>query len=182
MRVAVDEVRVEAYVPHHLLDAPFGLAASGDAEVAQRFADDVADGHARIQRGVWILEDHLDLLPGAAQLLAVDAGEIDVLEVDMSRGCCQELNDHPSECRLAAAGFADQAERLAGLDGKADAVNRVHDRTPEQSPSDREVLEHVLDSDQRFPERRIGSRSGLSAHRAASGSATFFMSTQQRAS
>src|SRR5260370_35682284 len=144
MRVAVDEVRVEPADPHHLLDPLFGLAASGDPEVAEGLRDDGADGHAGIQRCVWILEDHLDLLSRAAQLLAANAGQIDVVEVDMSRRCGLQLNDHPPEGRLATARFADQAERLTRPDGKADAVNRVDDRVPEQSPTGPERLYHVL--------------------------------------
>ena len=61
----------------------------------QRLANDVADGHARIERVVGVLENHLPFPPPRAQL---GAGP---------------LRQRASKRGLAAAAFADQPQRLA---------------------------------------------------------------------
>ena len=58
VRVAVHVVRVEADDLQELLHAG-AAAAFGVAVDRERLADDVADGHPRVQRGVRVLHDHL---------------------------------------------------------------------------------------------------------------------------
>ena len=51
-----------------------------------------------------------------------------------------EAQDHTADRRLAAAGFADEPERLAALDGKADAVHGA-DEAAAGVEGDAEVLD-----------------------------------------
>ena len=114
----------------------------------ERLADDVADRHAGVERGVRILEDDLHLPPHPAHLLATDLGQLDTLEAHRARGRLEELEDAVAGRRLARAGLADEPERLARSDVEADAVDRLHvaDLALDQDPlPDREVLVEVLD-------------------------------------
>ena len=44
--------------------------------MTQRLGDQVADAHARIERGVGILEDHLDVAPDRLHRLAAEAADV----------------------------------------------------------------------------------------------------------
>ena len=72
-------------------------------EVDERLGDDVAHRHARIERRVRILEDHLQLLALLTQLLAAQLGDVDSVEDHLAGRRGDELGDHPAEGRLAAA-------------------------------------------------------------------------------
>ena len=61
VRVAVREARVEADDVEQLADPRRAVAARADPVHDERLADDVADGHARVERRVRILEDDLHL-------------------------------------------------------------------------------------------------------------------------
>ena len=100
--------------------------AAGELVDDQRLADDAADAHARVQRGVRVLEDHLHLAAEEAQLVALDAAEVAAVEEHLAGGGPVELEDGAAGRRLAAAAFADQAQRLAAADEEGDAVDRLH--------------------------------------------------------
>src|SRR6185312_1488206 len=91
--------------------------------VDQRFSDDRADPHARVQRGKRILKHRLHRLavtpaPGTVECL-------DVLSLKADRPACWVLQPkHHLRCGgLAAAGLADDAERASAFDGEGDAVD-----------------------------------------------------------
>ena len=67
---------------------------------------------------------------------------------------------------LAAARFADQAQRLAGADVEADAVDRVHalDLAREHAALDREVLDEVLDATAAARSCGLSRLTGTQAH------------------
>ena len=70
-------------------------------------------------------------------------------------GRVEQPHDAARHRRLAAAGLADDAERLALADAEADAVDRLHrrDLLLEDDPArDREVLLQVLDDEQLVPD------------------------------
>ena len=123
----------------------------------ERLADDVADRHPRVQRRVRVLHDHLDVAAQPAQLASRTSRTCPgprstaVPAVGFSRPH-QQLGQRG----LAAAGLADDAERLALLQLEADAVDRL-DRADllleDDAAGDREVLDQVLD-----PDDRLGSR------------------------
>ncbi len=97
-----------------------------DAVLHQRFADDVLHDPARVQAGVRILEDHLDT---PAQLAAVGGLErgVGVLAVEGEAAAGRPVQAHQQlgHRALAAAGLADQGQRLAARDVEAHAVDRV---------------------------------------------------------
>ena len=124
----------------------------------QAFLDDLEDRHARRQRAERVLEDDLHVLAQRAHLAVgqpVDA-LADVGDRPL-RG--DEPQDGEAERRLARAGFADDAERLALAQLERQPVDGLHvvDRAAHGAPLDREPhLEVVgLDDDGR---RVVGGR------------------------
>ena len=61
-----------------------------------------------------ILEDDLHVAAERAQRRAVERRHVRALEPDLARGRLDQPQDAAAGGRLAAAGFADQAQRLAG--------------------------------------------------------------------
>src|SRR5688500_7044447 len=104
----------------------------------ERLRQDLADRHARVEGRVRVLEDHLHVAPEPAQLLRRVRGEIGAFEDDLAAGGPLELQDAAPGRGLAAAGLADQAERLAAAQREADAVARAHRarRALEEAPAD----------------------------------------------
>ena len=99
----------------------------------ERLLQDLRDRHQGVQGSEGVLEDHLHVPADPAELMAGVVGDVLAREVNAAAGRSQEAKDQAAGGRLAAAALADQAERLAGLDGQVDAVDRV-DRVaaPEQ--------------------------------------------------
>ena len=122
------------------------VAAAGDAVHAQRLADDVARRHARIERGERVLEDDLHPPPVGAQLDLAEPRDVLAVERDAAGGRLDQPQHGAAHRRLAAARFADQAERLARRDREAHAVDRedVAGGAPKQSLLDGKVLLEVL--------------------------------------
>ena len=82
-------------------------------EHAQRAREGRADAAARVQRGVGVLEDDLQVAPLGPEGGAGEAHEVHVLEERPARGGIDEAHEHAGQRGLAAAGLADQSERLA---------------------------------------------------------------------
>ena len=107
----------------------------------QRLADDVAHLHARIERTVRVLVDHLHAA-AKAPAGAVGRGDVLALEQDAARRDRLHAQHRQAGGGLAAAALADQAQRLAALERERHAVDRFHhaDRVPEQHAArEREV-------------------------------------------
>ena len=147
MRIVVDVLGAQADALEDVRDAGAALLRLADAVHAQRFADDVARRHARIERRERVLEDDLHLPPVGAQLPLVEMRDVGAVDPDPARGRLDQAEDRAPDGGLAAAGFADQRQCLAGADRKADAVNRVDvaSGAAQQAFFDREVLLEVLD-------------------------------------
>src|SRR5256885_15743653 len=126
MRVPVGEIRVETDHAQKLLNSLGLLLASCEVMHLDWLADDVAHGHARIQRGVRILEDHLHAAAHLAHLLAAELRELDTVELHLAGRRLVELEDRAPSRRLPATGLAHKAERLALLDEEVDPVDRAH--------------------------------------------------------
>ena len=123
--------------------------------------DDRADGQARVQRRVRVLEDHLHIAALAAQLARARRRQFHAHELDRAGRRLVELEDGPSDRRLAAAGLADQAERLATADAERHVVDRSHPADPalEDPLAHRELHPQVLDREQvALPD--VGSTAG----------------------
>ena len=118
----------------------------------QGFADDSADVHARIERGVRVLKDDLDIAAQDAKLIGLQPPDILAIKMDFARGWFDQAQHAAPGGRLAAAGFADQPEGFAALDGEIDAVDSVNAAglAAEQAAFDRKLLGQVPDPEQRL--------------------------------
>src|SRR5262249_38870696 len=101
------------------------LAPTGDAVGRERLADDLADGHARVERGERVLEDDLHLPAIWPERGAGEARDVAALDHDAPLGRLDQAQDGAADGRLAAAGFADEAERLTLVDRQRDTVDRT---------------------------------------------------------
>ena len=105
------------------LDRALARRAPRAAAMAQDGLDDlIADGEARIERGHRLLEDHRE--PVAAQVAQRLVGHVEQIEAvetdragDFGGMFRQQAHDGERGDALAAAGFADQAQRRAVGDG-----------------------------------------------------------------
>src|SRR5207244_9762946 len=79
----------------------------------------------RVQRAVWVLEDHLEATAQRDQLAAVELGDIDAVIEDLAGGRLFEPQDAAPHRRLAAAALANEAQGLAAADRQIDAVDRL---------------------------------------------------------
>jgi hypothetical protein len=86
VRVAQCHVREEADHLQQLSDAVVDLVIRQDAVDVHRLADDLAYRHARIERRVRVLEDHLHLLADGDHLVALHLREVDAVEQDLTGG------------------------------------------------------------------------------------------------
>ena len=130
----------------------------------ERLADDVADRHARIQARIRILEDHLDLVLGEFA-----GGELLAIEINFAFRRLIEADDCAARRGLAAAGLADEAERLSFMKRKAHAVDGLEDgrRTAEETARRDEMFFEVLDLEQFFCHQFSASFFCCSQHFAA---------------
>src|SRR6516162_4465967 len=95
----------------------------------ERLCDDRAHAHARIERGVRILEYGLDRLAVVPAFGGVESLQVPPLEADAARGRLLK-SEHEVGCRrLSAAGFADDAERPPALDRERDPIHGAHHAT-----------------------------------------------------
>src|SRR5262249_17295076 len=122
VRVVRGVMRVQADLMQEHLRA-LALLGLRVAVHAQRERDALTDRHARVERGVRVLDDHLHV---AAQRLAAWARErlhVHAFERHGAGVRLDETEDEAGGRGLAAAGLADDAERRARLDRKRDVVD-----------------------------------------------------------
>ncbi len=112
----------------------------GQAVHAQGFGDDLADGHARVQRGVGVLKYDLHVAPAAAQGGGGESAQVLAVEADAAGGGLQQAQREAGGGGFATAGLADQGEGFAWGDVKRDAVHRAD--------ASGEMLGQVLDVEQ----------------------------------
>ena len=122
MGVPVAIIRVETDLCHDSLQCVGNVVHRAAQHAgAQRFGDDPAHPHARVQAGPGILEDHRHLGAQRAQIgmRGEDrrAGEEDVPLV----GATQPVQ-HLEQGRLSRSGLTDDAETLAAGNGEVDVV------------------------------------------------------------
>ena len=120
-----------------------------NAEVLQRLGDDVAGAQTRIERRVGVLEDHLHLRGDAARMAARRSASRCPRRRSMTLPPVgsTEPQDQLANGRLAAAGLADEAERLAGAIEKVTPSTALHLCRPraQQPALHRKVLRQVAD-------------------------------------
>ena len=106
---------------------------------ADRLGDLATDGHRRVERGHRVLEDHADVVAAdLADLLLADRNEVAAVQSDLAAGDepapRQQAHDRHRGHRLAAAGLADDAHGLSGLDVEAEAVDGVDGAAAQANP------------------------------------------------
>src|SRR5690606_29683951 len=146
VRIAVGRLGPQADALQQLGHAvAYGRAAV--AEIAQRLAHDIAHPHARVHRRERVLENELHALAHGAQFARVHLGQVASFQQDAAIGRVGQAHQALAGGRFAAAGLADQAERLAARHRQRDAVDGAqHGRAV--GPLDREVLFHPGDLQQ----------------------------------
>ena len=118
----------------------------------QRFGQDLADRHARVKRRIRILEDDLRIAAEGAQLrwrqMRADRGPRS--EFVPASGSISRSSSR-LDSGFAAAGFADQRQRLAGIDAEAHAIDRLDERgrSAEHRARGNEMLHQAFDLEQR---------------------------------
>ncbi len=158
VRVAVVVLGAEPDQRQQLLDVVLETALGLDALEPERRADDRADRVPRVQRGVRVLEDHLDVAAHRPHLAHGQVRDVPALELDLAARRLDQPGDEPAHRRLAAAGLADDAQGLPRVHLEVDAVDGL-DRgglPSQQALADREVLDQALD-----PEQRLARGGGL---------------------
>ena len=68
VRKAVERLGAQAHLESQLGYSIFQLAAAGDAVIDERLPNDVANSEPRVERGVGVLEDHLQPAPPGPHL------------------------------------------------------------------------------------------------------------------
>ena len=107
---------------HLLIDLRAGFICTGHEE---GLCDQLLHGHAGIQAGVGVLEDHLHILADLLELLALALGDILSVKNNPSGGGLVQAKHRAAKSRLATSGLTHHAQRLTLLDLQGDAVHGV---------------------------------------------------------
>ena len=144
--------------PHQLEqfgDPPADGLALAQAVKGDGLAQGLPHGQARVERAVGILEHHLDPPVIGAAFRALEVQHVEPGIVDAAGIGLVQAHQAAGQGRFPAARFADDAQGLAALHPKADAVERAHDsgRLARQAIDDgarpREGHGEIVDSDER---------------------------------
>jgi hypothetical protein len=159
MGVTVCKIGLQPDHREQLADARRGLRSRGQPVDLQRFADDVADRHARVERGVRVLEDDLHLFAQRTQRGPAQAGDVAPIERDAAGRRVGQAQDHAAGGRLARARLADETQRFAAADVEVDAVDGLYvaDVLLQEAGRDRKVLRQVADLDQTLAAQETAS-------------------------
>src|SRR6266404_7533636 len=173
VRIAIVVLRAETDLLEQLVDTRALRSAARETVDLDALGDDRADAHARVQRRVRVLKDDLHVAPHRAEIASGQREDVAAVERDGARRRLGEAQDTTSERRLAAAGLADDAERLARPHRQVDARDGVDGRpgTAEKSAADRVLLAQAAYLDERRTGRdrrrhdvRAGAAEGIGRH------------------
>jgi hypothetical protein len=112
------------------------------------FGERVEHRHARIERGVRILENHLEIRAGAAEFPALEPIQIPAFQDDTAGSRGNQLEDGAAERGFSAARFADEAEHFPfpQREGNAiDGLDRSDTALEDESALDRKMRSDVVD-------------------------------------
>jgi hypothetical protein len=153
MRVAVDVIRLKADQLHQL-DHPIRFLAPLHAVVErQRAADDVDHLHARVERGVGVLKNHLQIFSEPAHFAHRELQDFPSLEVDFPVRGSDQARNQPGRRRFSTAALSDQTERLSFRHGKGDLIHRFQGLSSRHEPAHEpaaqiEILGEIVDFEQ----------------------------------
>ena len=123
VRVAVVVLGVEADQLEQLLHGALDPARRLDLLQPERRAHDRPHRVPGIERGVGILEDHLDLAPQRAHPALPQVRDVVAVDHDLAAGRLVQPGQQAPGSGLPAPRFADQAEGLAPGHGQVDPVH-----------------------------------------------------------
>ena len=123
----------------HLL---FSLTLSFHTHRAQSLLNGLADGHAGIERTVWVLKDNLHLFPQRLHRLIGKTTDILVLVYDPPFIRFQKLENESSDRRLATPAFSHKPQGLTLMDCQVHPINGLDpsNNILQETPSHGEVL------------------------------------------
>src|SRR5580698_11147073 len=152
MRPSVQRVARQTHGIHKARDLRFKFTCGfGETEIADRLGQDSAHAQSRIEAGERVLEH--DLHPPPHLLQAIGRKIVDALAIEyhLARRDIEQAQDSAADRRFAAAGFANQGQRLAARDFKGHPVHGIDAAriALEQMPADREMFLEVIDLQQR---------------------------------
>ena len=124
VRIACQRVFADSDFFEHLNHPP-ATVAGGKARLVnrQRLGDDGGRSHARVERGDWILENHLNAATQRAEPQTASAQPILAPKFDGARVRLDKAQEHARQRGLAASGFADDAERFAARERECHAIH-----------------------------------------------------------
>src|SRR3546814_4913013 len=115
----------------------------------QRLADDIRDGHARIERAVGVMEHVLNATPEIEQFASGQSEHVHlalaVVIEDPSRIRGEGPHDDPAQRGLAAAALADEAEAFAATNREIDIVHGLDPGA--RAREERALADHVFLAD-----------------------------------
>ena len=124
------------------------LGTVADPVDLQRLLDDRARGHARVQRAERVLEDELHPAAQPAQLLRAGRPRTSMpSKVTVPGRRLDQPQDRARERRLAAAGLADDAERLAAADARSETPSTARSGGRRRRRAG-ELLRQLVDDEQ----------------------------------
>ena len=91
----------------------------------KRLRNDISDRHSGIQRGIWILKDHLHVLAERLQDPLRKMGDVPALKKNRSFCRLVDPDDGAGTAGFSAAGLSDQPKCHALVNGKADMIDRM---------------------------------------------------------
>ena len=100
-----------------------------------RPADDINDPHARVQRRVGILKNHLNLLAQFANRFIGKTEDFSPLEVNLAAGRGDKPGNQPRRGRFATAALADETENLSLRDGEGNPIHGFKDLSTHDQPA-----------------------------------------------
>ena len=163
MRVAPHVFRPQAHEAkelHHPVGSFLGIAFAVDE---QGLADDVQEGHARVQRRERVLEDHLHLPPKGPQPALRNRCHVQDFTVVRKENLTGRRRDGAQDAAgsrgLAAAALADERQRLSPLEKEGHVVHRLHvaDGLLENPPPYGEILLQPSHVEEHGPVRADGA-------------------------
>ena len=123
VRKTIDRIARQPNQRQQLFDAIVAVAPCAPALDVDRLGDRVADPHARVQRGVGVLEHELRASTNGGELsLAVGSRDVTPEQLHGSGSRLDHTNNDAPRRRFAGPGFANQTQRLALSDLEAHAA------------------------------------------------------------
>ena len=149
MGVAVGVLGVQAHLRHQFQNPLLALRFTFVHLVhIQRLADNIGNGPTGIQRRIGILKDHGGFLPVLRDVLLGD--DLLAVKPDFAVRGLVQVQQGAAHGGLAAAGLADETQRLAPADGEGHVVHSLQGLGRKHPGIDIEVFLQVLDFNQRI--------------------------------